>query len=197
MMPEGRLTFVDIDTQRDFLEPDGPLFIPGSEAVRENLARLTAYAKTHGIRVLATACSHRLDDPDPEPFPPHCLEGTRGQERIEETAWPGSVVVSPDARFEGDEPPKHLTIQKRKYDVFTHPDAGRIFGLYGDTTFVVYGVATDYCVRRAVEGLLERGAMVVVVLDAVRAVGPKDEPAVLAELLQKGAVLSTTDEICS
>ncbi len=41
-MIEGPLVFVDIDTQRDFLDPAGVLFIPGSEAIVPNLARLTA-----------------------------------------------------------------------------------------------------------------------------------------------------------
>ena len=87
-MFDGPLVFVDIDTQRDFLDPDGALFIPESEAIVPTLARLTAFARTRNIPVLATACAHRLDDPDPEPFPPHCLIGSPGQERIDATAWP-------------------------------------------------------------------------------------------------------------
>ena len=42
-MLDGPLRFVDVDTQRDFLEPDGALFIAGSGAIRPNLARLTRF----------------------------------------------------------------------------------------------------------------------------------------------------------
>ena len=35
---------------------------------------------------------------------------------------------------------------------------------------MVYGLATDYCVKAAVEGLLDRGCRVAVVVDAVRAI---------------------------
>lgn len=196
-MLEGPLTFVDIDTQRDFLEPGGALFVPGSEAIRGNLARLTEYARANGIPVLATACAHRRDDPEPEPFPPHCLVGTPGQKRIHETACSNSVILGPDDQFKGDQPPAHLTLEKRKYDVFTRNDAGRVVDLYGASTFVVYGVATDYCIRCAVEGLLARGRRVLVVVDAIRAVDSQAEPGILTELARRGAVLTLTDVVCS
>lgn len=197
-MLDGPLVFVDIDTQRDFLEPGAPLFVPGSDAIRPNLARLTRFARERGIPVLASACAHAPDDPDPEPFPPHCLVDTPGQERIAETAWPGGHVVGPEGRFEGDAPPPHLTIFKRHYDVFSHPDADRIVGLYagGSPTFVVYGVATDYCVRCAVLGLLRRGHRVAVVTDAVRAVDPTAERPVLREFEREGARLMRSEDVC-
>lgn len=197
-MLDGPLVFVDIDTQRDFFEPGAPLPVPGSDTIRANLARLTRLARDRGIPVLASACAHAPDDPDPEPFPPHCLVGTPGQGRIAETAWPGGQVVEPEGRFAGDGPPPHLTIHKRHYDVFSHPDADRIVGLYaaGDPTFVVYGVATDYCVRCAVLGLLRRGRRVAVVTDAVRAVDPSAERAVLREFEREGARLVRTEEVC-
>jgi nicotinamidase/pyrazinamidase len=196
-MLDSPLVFVDVDTQRDFLEPGGRLSIPGVEAIVPNLARLTAFARAHGIPVLATACAHTLDEEDPEPFPPHCLVGTRGQERIEATAWPGGHVLGPEEPLQGDDPPRHLTLEKRRYDLFTHPDADRVIALHArrSPTFVVYGVATDYCVRAAVLGLLDRGARVAVVTDAIRPVDPSAEPAILAEFTRRGALLTVTDAV--
>src|SRR3954467_8836544 len=103
-MLAGPLVFVDIDTQRDFLEPTGALFIPGSGAILASLARLTAFARTRGIPVLATACAHTADDPEFPQFPPHCMVGTPGQERVAETTWPGGEVLTPDALHFGDLP---------------------------------------------------------------------------------------------
>ena len=196
-MLDDPLVFVDVDTQRDFLEPDGALPIAGAEAIVPNLARLTACARARGIPVLATACAHTLDEPDPEPFPPHCLVGTPGQDRVAATSWPGGVVLGPDEPLAGDLPP-HLTLQKRRYDCFSHPDADRIVARYGRDrpTFVVYGVATDYCVRAAVLGLRARGHRVAVVADAIRAVDPAHEAEVLDEFTRAGAVLTVTDAVC-
>jgi nicotinamidase/pyrazinamidase len=196
-MLRGPQVFVDVDTQRDFLEPSGALYVPGSAAIVGNLARLTLRARVHDIPVLATACAHAVDDPDPEPFPPHCLIGTRGQERIEATSWPGGTVVARDSTYNGGVV-SHLTVQKRYYDAFSHPAMDGIVALYntGRPTFVVYGVATDYCVRANVFGLLERGFRVAVVADAVRAVFAEAEPKVLTELARRGAVLTLTDVVC-
>jgi nicotinamidase/pyrazinamidase len=200
-MWDGRFVFVDIDTQRDFLEPTGALFVAGSAAILPHLALLTACARARGIPVLATACAHTLDEPDPEPFPPHCLVGTRGQQRVEATSWPEGRVIGPDEPFDvagADDLPPHLTLQKRRYDLFSHPDAHRIVARYGRDrpTLVVYGVATDYCVRAAVLGLVARGHRVAVVVDAVRAVVAAQEPEILTEFAQGGAVLTLTEVIC-
>jgi nicotinamidase/pyrazinamidase len=197
-MLDGPLIFVDIDTQRDFLEPTGALYIARSEAILPNLARLTAFAREHGIPVLATACAHTLDQADPEPFPPHCLVGTHGQTRSDATAWPSSRILHPGGSGP-DEVVPHLTIEKTTYDLFSHRDAERIVELYGQDrpTFVVYGVATDYCVRVAVHGLLTRAHRVAIVVDAIRAVDPSTEADLLTDFARRGALLTLTDVVCA
>ena len=85
-------------------------------------------------------------------------------------------------RLEGDLP-RHLTLLKREFDVFSRPDADALVARYdaGRPTFVVYGVATDYCVRAAVEGLLARRCRVAVVVDAVRAIDADAETRLLTD----------------
>ena len=197
VMLDGPLVFVDIDTQRDFLEPTGALFVPGSERILENLARLTDHARRKAIRVLATACSHTADDPELTHFGPHCMAGTPGEERVAATAWEGGSVVGTSGQHSGAIP-AHLTIQKREFDVFSHSESDRIVALYqrDSPTFVVYGVATDYCVKAAVFGLLERGCKVAVVVDAVRAIDLDHEADVLTESTRRGALLTLTDVVC-
>jgi len=196
-MLDGPLVFVDVDTQRDFMEPSGSLHVAGADEIVKNLARLTRHAIDRKIPVIATACAHKLDDPDPEPFPPHCLIGTPGRGRIEATAIGESVVVPREGGFGGTRP-AHLTIEKQHYDVFTNPDADRIFATYrtDDPTFVLYGVATDYCVKACANGLLDRGARVALVVDATRAVDPAEEAGVLTELVRRGALMVLTEVVC-
>lgn len=198
-MLEGPLVFVDVDTQRDFLDPNGTLFIDGSEAIRPNLARLTAFARDHQIPILATACAHESDDPEFAVFPPHCLLGTDGQTRVEETAWPGGYVVEPGSGAIPGAIPPHLTIQKRAYDVFSTPEADAIFQLYASNqpTFVVYGVATDYCVRCVVDGLIERGCKIALIVDAIRGVDATEEADELTRFARAGALLTLADVVCA
>jgi nicotinamidase/pyrazinamidase len=197
-MLRGPLVFVDIDTQRDFLEQTGSLAIEGGGEIIPSLARLTRFAQQHQIPILATACAHRLDDPDPEPFPPHCLIGTTGQTRVDATTVDESLIIPRDGSFEGDELPLHLTIEKRHYDAYTHPEMSRLVELYNHRkpTFVLYGVATDYCVNANAQRLLERGCKVAIVVDAIRAVELSIEAAILTDLVSRGATLTLTDIVC-
>ena len=197
-MIDPPLVFVDVDTQRDFLDPGGALFIAGSQAIRPNLARLTEFACLQAIPIIATACDHSPDDEEFQSFPPHCLSGTSGQSRIDETAGDG-LILAVGETYKGQTPPR-LTLSKSKYDVFDRPDAESVFKAYsqrGQAVFVVYGVATDYCVKKVVEGLLGRGHRVALVADAIRAVEPLNEPDVLTEFVRLGAVLTLTDAVCS
>ena len=198
-MLDGPLVFVDVDTQRDFLDPAGALFVPGSDAIIAQLGRLTCFARERGIPVLATACRHTPDDAELQHFPPHCMAGSLGEARVAATAWggQGARVLGPGEAFEDDLPP-HLTVQKREFDVFSHPAAGQVVDRYNRDrpTFVVYGVATDYCVAAAVRGLLDRGCRVAVVVDAVRAIDASHEVDVFTEFTRRGALLILTDAVC-
>lgn len=197
-MLDGPLVFVDIDTQRDFLEESGALYVPGSRWILPNLERLARFAADRGIPVVATACYHTPDDPELARFPPHCMAGTDGQRRVRETERADSVVLAAADRLEGPLP-RHLTLHKREFDVFSRPDAAGLIARYdeGRPTFVVYGVATDYCVKAALEGLLARGCRVAVVVDAVRAIDARAEAALFDDWARRGALLVMTEVVCS
>lgn len=53
----GRMLFWDVDTQADFLLPQGHLYVPGAESIIPNLARLTRYARREGVTLISSACS--------------------------------------------------------------------------------------------------------------------------------------------
>ena len=199
--------FVDVDSQVDFLDPGGSLYVPGSRELIPILGRLTGLARSRGIPILATACAHTLNEPDPEPFPPHCLVGQPGALRVPATLWhpddPLARIVEPGGAF--PIPPDHirwwthLTIQKNRYDVFSQPAADQAVAdlrrRFDQPRFVVYGVATDYCVRCAVAGLLQRGVSVEILVDAVRPVSNENEASVLRDLITRGATLSLSDHL--
>ena len=87
----GRLLW-DVDTQVDFMRPDGKLPVPDAQDAVPAMARLVRWAEAEGVTHLATADDHELTDPElsAEPdftttFPPHCLRGTPGAAKIPET----------------------------------------------------------------------------------------------------------------
>src|ERR1700757_5145465 len=83
----------DVDTQVDFVEASGKLAVPDAEARVPAMARLVEWARREGIPHVASADDHELTDPEisespdyAHTFPPHCLRGTRGAEKITQTA---------------------------------------------------------------------------------------------------------------
>ena len=60
---------------------------------------------------------------------------------------------------------------------------------------VVYGVATEYCVRAEVLSMLARGRSVTVVRDAIKGIDPNAEAAALDEMERAGAALTSTNVV--
>ena len=53
---------------------------------------------------------------------------------------------------------------------------------------MVYGVATDYCVRVNMEGLLDHQCRVAMVIDAIRAIDPAAEAGILTDFARRGVL---------
>ena len=60
---------------------------------------------------------------------------------------------------------------------------------------MVFGVVTEYCVRLAAKGLLQRGRHVSVVEDAIETLKPEEGTRAISELRALGAKMITTDEV--
>ena len=201
--------FWDVDTQVDFMLPEGKLYVPGAESIAGNLARLTQHARASGIRIVASSDHHDPDDaelsatPDfRETFPPHCMRGTSGQARIPETALHDPLVVEPEddaasvlARLRGHD--GDILFDKHHFDVFTNPHVAPAVRALGISEVVLYGVALEVCDRYAVEGLLDRfpDISVAVVVDAVRALDEGGRAALLAGWEIRGVTLTRTEEV--
>lgn len=176
-----KVFFWNVDTQKDFMEPDGALPIPGAGEIRPILGALTAFAKENGIPVVSTADYH-YDDSDelsenPDfklSYPPHCMAGTDGAEYIPETRLEKPLMVSWEQIYRDfDISGREYIVTKDAFDVFEgNPNMDDfIEALYDETgrdTAIVYGVAGNVCVKYAVDGLREREFQVVVITDAVK-----------------------------
>lgn len=189
-----RTVFVDVDTQVDFVEPTGALYVPGAETLKPAFARLIAAAAEHGSAVIASADAHLEGDPEFEQFPPHCLAGTPGQARVAETAPKDPRVIAVDGSG-GAGASGTIVLEKVAFDLFTNPSAERVLEESGAKTAVVFGVALDYCVRAAALGLRERGYETIVVSDATKPVTAEGGDRAESELREAGVRFATTDEV--
>ncbi|MCK4284252.1 MAG: cysteine hydrolase [Candidatus Brocadiae bacterium] len=194
------IVFWDVDTQHDFMDADGKLSVPDAASIVPNLEKLTRFAVDHRIPIVASADAHAPDDPEFEQFPPHCVAGTPGQRKIEATSPAGAELADPDrldeqiSRLAAGQIPQ-LVIEKQDIDVFTVPAAAHVARALAPRRVFVYGVATEYCVHRAVTGLLNRRCAVTVVADAVRGVGEADAELALEQMRKAGAAIADTETV--
>jgi nicotinamidase/pyrazinamidase len=167
----------DIDTQIDFMFPAGALYVPEAEKLLPAIERLNRYAVDHGIPLVSTTCAHAEDDPEFKEWPPHCVEGTTGQQKPECTRV------------------NQIILKKQKLDLFTSPELEPLLAELKAEHYVVYGVVTEYCVKCAAMGLLKRGK-VTLITDAIRTLNAKDSDAMIREFKSQGGVLQTVQSYC-
>jgi nicotinamidase/pyrazinamidase len=197
----------DVDTQVDFMLPDGKLYVPGAEETAPAMARLVAAARGAGIVHVASADDHELTDPEisAEPdyrntYPPHCLRGTPGAEKVPETKQsdplPLSLVPSPPGLIpELVAGRRELLLLKKNFNVFTNPNTDPLLEALDPEEIVVFGVATDVCDDAAILGFLQRGRRVRFVEDAARGLDEKRVAACTKVWRERGVEFTTADEV--
>ena len=190
--------FWDVDTQVDFMHHGGKLYVPGAEKLAPNLRRLTEWAAQQRILVVASMDAHREGDDEFQEYPPHCLVGTPGQQKIPETVLLRQYVI-PNRRTEL--PPKladfqQVIVEKQRFDVFTNPNLDALLAQLGaGREIVLYGVVTEICVHHAARGLLERGYRVRLVRDATHHLEKAKGRATLALVEERGGQMVTTNQV--
>lgn len=200
-MKKSNFILVDIDTQFDFMDPQGKLYVPGAERCVPHLKRLIRTAENLQIPIFSSADAHPIDDPEFKDFPPHCIIDTPGQLKIAETLTQNAFIVPQRGLTPPEKQAAHraaqLILYKNVFDMFSNPNT---LGLIKETqahTVVVCGVATEYCVNAAVIGLLKAGLKVWLVNDAIRGVDPEQARRAAMTLQNTGALDMNTQEVIS
>lgn len=214
----SKRVFVDVDVQADFCEEHGALFVKGSP--NDRYRALTKLAATRRIPILGSVDSHAWDawefasNPNLGPngekpnFPDHCVKGTPGWLKVLGTLPPRFRFIPnvAEAPLEGAlrelvaGETQGLYFEKEVYSLFANPLAERFVraldqALGGGAEYVVYGVATDYCVKAAALGLAERGYRTTVLTDGVAGITPEGTKAALEAMVSAGVRLTMVDEI--
>jgi len=192
------LAFYDVDTQMDFMDPAGQLYVPRAEEIIPRLARLMAYARQRNIPVLSSADAHAPDDPEFTIWPPHCVTGTPGQRRIRETSLPGALTLTMDSGpfLPPATWPPQIILEKNVYETFANPNFDAVLEALGPRRYVVFGVATEFCVRADVLALRQRNKPVELVVDAIQAITEEGGRKALEEMAAAEVEFVTTAEVC-
>lgn len=173
------IIFWNVDTQVDFVEPEGKLYVPGAELLKPVWKKLTILAEKEKIKVVNSVDFHTKVagelsvNPDfITTFPEHCMANTKGAEHIKETEPLNALVFDWDEEYNISEDillHRNIIIRKNQFDVFTGNSCTEdVLKLLNPEIVLVYGVTTNVCVDNAVVGLAGRVKNVYVVEDAIR-----------------------------
>jgi len=190
--------FWDVDTQFDFMRPEGKLYVPGAETIIAQVSEVRKFALDNGYSIIADIDWHSAEDdeisetPDFErTFPPHCMAGESGSERV---GFLGKLAIEyveiekiePDAlRKLISKEQFHVVIRKDALDVFSNPNTSELVKLIKPKKVFIFGVALDFCVDCVVRGLSGFGDIeLCVIKDAVKGLGARPEREIFDEFTQ-------------
>lgn len=199
--------FYDVDTQRDFMLPEGKLYVTGAESILPRLAQLTSYARQRGIRIAGSVDCHTPLDPEllanSGEYPEHCMEGTEGQKKVTATMPTRPLWIHNQPYTTGEfqsllSQAGEVYIEKQRFDVFSgNQNAARVFDelLRTIEDIVVYGVVTEVCVDQAITGLRDRSVRLHVPVDAIAALHEERGQEMLTKWRRWGVQLTTVEEV--
>ena len=200
--------FWDVDTQFDFMMPLGRLYVSGAEEIVETVSAARRFALDNGFSIIADVDWHTTDDPEisdtpdfQETFPPHCMAGTPGSERVGDLGRVPIDTIGMDTVKTADlhrlaaNSQFHLVIRKTCLDVFENPNTDRLVDLIAPKQVVVFGVALDFCVSYVLQGLARHpGIELFLLKDATRGLGSKPDAEICDEFQHRGIHITTLDE---
>lgn len=206
-MSDKGVLFWNVDTQEDFIDPQGKLYVQGAESIRPALKQITGWAKTAGIRVVNTCDYHQINAEEiseyPDyitKFPSHCMAGSSGARFILETEPESPLIIDWDLEItiiaELDDPIqfRNIVLRKNAFDVFAgNRYTDTILQILKPDIVFVYGVTTNICVDNAVMGLTDRGIKVYVVKEAIKEL--PDLPLPYRKWKVSGVEMITIDEL--
>ena len=191
IMEPNDAALILVDIQNDFC-PGGALAVSGGDqivpAVNRLMSRFSLVISTQDWH----PANHISFNERGGPWPPHCVQGTRGAE------------LHPDLRTDtiAHYFRKASAQDKDDYSEFAgKDDQGRtldeVLRRHEVKKLYVVGLATDYCVLETVLDGLRLGYEVYVVTDAIRAVNvsPEDGDAALQKMAGSGAQLITSNDL--
>jgi nicotinamidase-related amidase len=90
-----------------------------------------------------------------------------------------------------------ILLHKQTLDVFSNANVPLLLEVLEPEAVVMYGVATDFCNRYVVEGLLRElpKARLYLVMDAIRAIYPEEGERLIARWRDRGVRMVTVKEV--
>ncbi len=201
---EERIGVIVTDIQGDFTEwKNGSLAVPGTDKTFvEKVQKATDRMNREGFVLFATQDWHPSDhvsfytnNPGKRPFetaviegrnqimwPPHCVQGTENARvLVDESALQAIVKKGQDSRYD--------SYSGFQDDGGQETEMDRILKKNKIKRLVIYGIATDYCVKATAMDAKEAGYDVIVIKGLSKGVSPDTTQKALDEMESKGITI--------
>ncbi len=212
----GRYALFDVDTRIPSRADRRLVFSPRVIQIEPQLRQLLDHGRRHAVPVVATTClgvlrvlrRAQIAQEGRQPFPvvgsacPYavpildCLDEGASYVTVDGLSPPQQPLTGREIFLErrGCATPDE-NVRTRAYDVFvSNPNAAAVIRGLAIRRWAVFGLALEYCIMAAAEGLLKLGFDVAVLVDAVvrsARSSPQTVEATYRSLQQQGARLST------
>lgn len=201
---ETKIGIIVVDVQGDFTKwKNGSLAVEGTdEAYVKTVEENTKNLKEAGFPIYATQDWHpanhvslftnhqgkkpfdviTLHEKDQVLWPPHCVQNTPGAEiLLDKKLFKAVVKKGMDSQYDSYSGFQDDGGKKTDLDQFLKQD--------GIGKVVVYGIATDYCVRATALDGMAAGYHVVLIKNLCRGVAPDTSQKTIEEIKAKGIVV--------
>jgi len=201
---ETTIGIIVVDVQGDFTKfKNGSLAVEGTdEAYVKALENQTKKLKAAGFPIFATQDWHpakhlsffsnhpgkkafdvvKLHEKDQVLWPPHCVQNTPGAEiLLDKKLFVATVKKGMDPQFD--------SYSGFQDDGGKKTDLDKLLKSKKIRTVVVYGIATDYCVRATALDAIAAGYKVIFIKNLSRGVAPDTSQKSIEEMKTKGIVV--------
>ncbi|MGA2517062.1 MAG: bifunctional nicotinamidase/pyrazinamidase [Thermodesulfobacteriota bacterium] len=199
-----KIGVIVVDIQGDFTKlKNGSLAVEGTdEAYMKTVEENTRKLKEAGFLIFATQDWHpadhvsfftnhqgkkafdviKLNGRDQVLWPPHCVQNTPGAEiLLDKKLFKAVVRKGMDPRYD--------SYSGFQDDGGKKTDLDKLLKKDGIKKVILYGIATDYCVRATALHAIDAGYKVIVIRNLCRGVAPDTSQKAIEEIKAKGVVV--------
>lgn len=197
--PKLECAVIDLNTQCDFLDHGGARPVANLEQLIPALRKVIAWTKRNGTPVISSIESHRFAEMRKEEAPPHCLDGSKGQRKIDFTVFPKCERVEFDntlcVPLDLFADYQQIIFRKRDFDLLGNPKADRFLTQLQTQEYILFGVGLERSIKVLTLGLLARQRRVTVVANACGYWDEAEADLALRQITAKGAEVIMVDEL--
>ena len=190
----------DVETQNDFIMPDGTISVPGAYEMIENFGKAIYHFQKKGFPVLGSVDAHTgpelIPGTEDQYFPLHCIKGTKGQQKIASTQ--GDILYVSDSKYHNDAldlvvnevmDGRRVYIEKQGLSLLSNPNTLDLIEKLGVEEVYLMGVATNICVKDAYDAFKDMKKKVYLIPSAIKGLDIPDntEKEGLEYMLKSGA----------